>query len=583
VVQAVDFSTLAGICHELRQQCLPARLEQVIQTDPYTLYLVLKTWQSKCALLISWHRQTARLHLAQLPPQTSNTFVFAQQLWHQLHGLALVRLELLAPWERVVDLGFARRPDEPVLWHLYVEVMGKYSNVLLVNQEGMVVCLAHQVSDRQSRLRPIGTGDPYTPPPPLLNTAPSLEETFDQWCDRLRLLSQPLKDSLLKNYRGLSPHTVQMLLHTSQIPPDTLTSQLSDAQWHRLFKAWQDWLQAIPSGQWRIIPTEQGYVLYPSLGTSPPELAINRFLEHYYDQVSQREKFCTLYQHIEQFLKRKLQKLRLKYDELQEKLQQASKADSYRQQADLLTAYSSAWQAGMTEIVLPDFVSQQPVKISLDPQLNVFENAQALYKKYQKQKRASTAIAPFLTEVTTEITYLETVLHNLQQIDRHDPANLPILQEIAWELQEELDTLGKPPKTARAKSSLEQINCYRFTAPSKFLVLVGRNNWQNDQLTFQVASDYDLWFHAQEMAGSHVLLRLNAGDVPKDADLQFCADLAAWFSKGKLSDRLPVVYTRKKYIHKPKGAKLGMVIYTHETVIWGNPSRIKELLPEKQC
>jgi len=583
VAQSVDFSTLAGICHELRQQCLPARLEQVIQTDHHTLYLVLKTWQTKIALLLSWHPQTARLHLSQLPQQSSNSFVFAQQLWHQLHGLALVQIAWLTPWERVVDLGFARRPDEPMIWHLYLEVMGKYSNALLVNQSGIVVCLAHQVSDRQSRLRPIGKGDPYTPPPPLLNTPPSLEETFDQWCDRLRAMPQPIADSLLKNYRGLSPHMVQTLLHTSHIPPDALTQNLGSGEWQRLFRVWQDWLHAIQSGCWHIHSTAKGYALLPATADTQQRLAVNHFLDSYYSQIQQREKLHSLYQKIQQTVNHKLKKLHLKYGELQDRLKRASTAEQYRQQADLLTAYASAWQVGMTQIILPDFDSQTPIKIPLDPNLNAFQNAQNLYKKYQKQKRASTAILPFLSEVSAEIDYLETVDHNLQQIDRDDLSCLSVVQEIAWELHEQgyLTEPFKPQKSAKHKSSLEQINCYRFTTPSKFLVLVGRNNWQNDQLTCHFASDYDLWFHAQEIAGSHVLLRLNAGDVPTDHDLQFCADLAAWFSKGKLSDHLPVVFTQPKYIHKPKGAKLGIVIYTNETVIWGEPQRIKEMLSAK--
>ncbi len=580
MVQSVDFSTLAGICHELRQQCLPARLEQVIQTDQHTLYLVLKTWQTKIALLVSWHPQTARLHLSPLPQHTSNTFVFAQQLWHQLHGLALVQIAWLTPWERVVDLGFARRPDEPMLWHLYLEVMGKYSNALLVNQSGIVVCLAHQVSDRQSRLRPIGTGDPYTPPPPLLNTPPSLEETFDQWCDRLRLIPQPVADSLLKNYRGLSPNMVQTLLHASQIPHDALTQNLSSEDWQRLFMAWQDWLQAIQSGRWHIQRTAKGYALLPATADATPKLTVNNFLQDYYSQIQQREELHHLYQKISQAVSYKLKKLHIKHGELQDRLKRASNADQYRQQADLLTAYASAWQLGMTQITLPDFDSQTPIKIALDPTLNAFQNAQNLYKKYQKQKRASTAILPILSEVLAEISYLETVAHNLHQIDRDDLSCLAILQEMAWELHEQgyLTEPFKPQKSAKHKSNLEQLNCYRFSTPSNFLALVGRNNWQNDQLTYHIASDYDLWFHAQEIAGSHVLLRLNAGDAPADRDLQFCADLAAWFSQGKLSDRLPVIFTQPKYIHKPKGAKLGMVIYTNETVIWGEPQRIKEML-----
>ncbi|MDY7021151.1 MAG: NFACT RNA binding domain-containing protein, partial [Cyanobacteriota bacterium] len=107
--------------------------------------------------------------------------------------------------------------------------------------------------------------------------------------------------------------------------------------------------------------------------------------------------------------------------------------------------------------------------------------------------------------------------------------------------------------------------------PSGFELFVGRNNRQNDRLTSKIAGDYDLWFHTQEIPGSHVLLRLNAGEVPDEEDLQFVANLTAYYSRARQSEQVPVVYTKPKYVYKPKGAKPGMVIYKQETVIWGSP------------
>ncbi|MEM6599738.1 MAG: NFACT family protein, partial [Cyanobacteria bacterium P01_C01_bin.69] len=138
-MQPVDFTTLVAIGADLRTRWLPARCEQFYQRDRYTLFIALRTLEQRGWLAVSWHPQAARIHIAAPPPKAPDTFTFSQQLKHQLGGLALTQVVLLSPWERVLDLQFARRPDEPALWHLYVEIMGKYSNVILTDADGQIV------------------------------------------------------------------------------------------------------------------------------------------------------------------------------------------------------------------------------------------------------------------------------------------------------------------------------------------------------------------------------------------------------------------------------------------------------------
>jgi predicted ribosome quality control (RQC) complex YloA/Tae2 family protein len=207
-MQPVDFTTLTATCADLRANWLPARLEQAYQRDRHLLYLGLRTLSQRSWLTLCWHPQAARICIGDSPPRTPDTFTFSQQLRHQLGGLALVAIAPIADWERVVDLQFAQRPGDPVLWHLYVEIMGNYSNVILANQDNLIVTAAHQVSSQQSSLRPIQTGQPYELPPALNNAMPSLEEPFERWQERLALIPVALKRSLLKNYRGLSTSLV---------------------------------------------------------------------------------------------------------------------------------------------------------------------------------------------------------------------------------------------------------------------------------------------------------------------------------------------------------------------------------------
>lgn len=580
MAQGMDFTTLSAVCHELRQG-LPARVEQVVQVDGFTAHFILRSFTGKATLLISWHPQIARLHWTSPSSIPTNTFVFGQQLGQKLRGLALMSIEFLRPWERVVVLSFGTRPQTEPLWYLHLEVMGKYSNAFLINPEGTVISLAHQVPERQSRLRPIGTGDGYVAPPPLTNPAPTVGEGYADWHDRLSAFSQPIRDSLLQSYCGVSPQLAKNLLTSAGIAIDRHSATLSDPEWQTLFQVWQNWLRSIDTGTWQIYATQEkqksGYGLRPNLEIEKTsELPINQFLDHYYSHLQQEQEFQQLRHKIYQVIQQKLAKLEHKVQELEQKLADSHSADFYRNQGDLLSAYAHEWKTGMDKITLPEFTTEELITISLDPTLNVFQNAQLYYKKHQKYKRTSQAVLPFLTEVQQEITYLGAIDNSLQDLTEVNAENMLILQEI----EQELVTTGylhnphlKPLKLSPKKANLS-INCHRFRSPSNFPILVGRNNWQNDLLAFRVAGDYDLWFHAQEIAGSHVLLRLNAGDSPTDQDLQTCADLAAYFSKGRYSDRLAVVYTKPEFLHKPKGTRLGMVTYTKERIWWGSPRSI---------
>jgi predicted ribosome quality control (RQC) complex YloA/Tae2 family protein len=203
------------------------------------------------------------------------------------------------------------------------------------------------------------------------------------------------------------------------------------------------------------------------------------------------------------------------------------------------------------------------------------QNAQARYKQHQKLKRARLAIDPLLAEVESEIHYLEQVEAALVELTVYQTAeDLNTLKEIQDELIQQR-YLEDPEYRNRTSLNLESSASkpYRYTTPSGLEVLIGRNNRQNDQLTFRTAGDYDLWFHTQEIPGSHVLLRLKPGIAPEAADLQFTADLAAYYSRARQSEQVPVVYTEPKNVYKPKGAKPGMTVYKHEQIVWGHPQR----------
>lgn len=574
-MQPVDFTTLMATCAELRNDWLPARLEQVYQRDRYTIAIALRTLDQRGWLTLSWHPQAARVCVSDAPPRVPDTFTFSQQLRHQLNGLALVAINGIAPWERVIDFQFAQRPGEAALWHLYVEIMGNYSNVILANQENVIVTAAHQVSSQQSSVRPIQTGQPYEMPPILTNAVPSLEEPFSRWKERVSLIPASLKRNLLKNYRGLSSALATSMIQASGLDPEQSTDRLTDAEWQQLFERWQEWLHTLQQEQFQPGWLPQGYTVM-GWGSTKLTKSVQKMLNRYYtDQLNQQD-FVQLRHQISQKLSNLLKKLTLKAEDFRTRLQQSDRADQYREQADLLMAYLHEWQPGMTKISLPDFATGQPVTIPLEPEKNAVQNAQALYKRHQKLKRSRAAIEPLLTEVEAELDYLEQVEVGITQLDHYQtPEDLASLIEIRDELIQQ-GYLEDPEQRYRS-SAAPETEFLRYRTPNGFEVLIGRNNRQNDQLTFRLAGDYDLWFHTQEIPGSHVLLRLEPGSVAEESDLQFTADLAAYYSRARQSDQAPVIYTEPKYVFKPKGAKPGIAIYKQERVVWGEPQRAKPL------
>ena len=571
-MQTVDFTTLTAICQDLRSQWLPARIEQVYQRDRYTISIALRTLQKRSWLTISWHPQSARLCIGDSPPRTPDTFTFSDQLRHQLKGYALTAIAMVAPWERVVDLQIAQRPDEDPIWHLYVEIMGKYSNVILTDANQQIITVAHQVTANQSRVRTVETGQPYQLPPSLTGIAPSLSESRDRWQERISLIPGPIEKQWIKLYRGLSPVTVRSLLEIANLQPEQETSSLSEKDWQNLFSAWQNWLKILEKGEFNPSWTETGYTVL-NTNIHKPVINIQTLINDYYGDRQSQENFGQLRHQLLQKIRSLLTKLNQKAQTFQTRLQQSDQADYYRQQADLLMAHLQEWEMGMSEMILPDFETGEPIKISLQPDKTIIQNAQWLYKQQQKLKRARHAVEPLLAEVLTEMSYLEQVENSLNQSENYQTSeDLLTLEDIQDELIEQKYLEIK--HTSRSRNSPETFQPHIQQSPSGFEIWIGRNNRQNDQLTFRVAGDYDLWFHSQEIAGSHVLLRLTPGAIAEENDLQCAANWAAYYSRAKQSDQVPVVYTKPKHVYKPKGAKPGMVVYKQEKILWGHPRNV---------
>ena len=576
-MQPVDYTTLMAACTELNRDWIPSRIEQVYQRDRFTISLALRTLKAKPWLTICWHPEAARINIGDPPPRIKDTFTFSDQLRHQFKGLALTGIKAIAPWERVLDLQFANRPGEEPLWHLYVEIMGKYSNVILTDGDLQIITPAKQIGAAQSSIRPIQTGQRYEVPPALTGTIPKLEEAFERWHERVSLIPGQLKRQLLKSYRGLSPRVAEEIAIAAGLSPQVQTDTLEEKDWRELFKYWHKWLTVLDTKQFDPGWLNNGYTV---LGWNKTESIeqVQTLLNEYYTQEFNRQQFKQLHHQLNQKLNNLLKKLNVKAKTFRDRLEQSKDAEDYRHQGDLLMAHLHEIKPGMKSITIEDFATGEPLKIKLNVEKNPAQNAQTIYKTSQKLKRAKDAVIPLLAEVEAEINYLSQVQTSLNQL-QNEKQTSEDLQALA-EIKDELIQQNYLTNERQGDSSKEDKDSqpYRYKAPSGCEIWVGRNNRQNDILTFRTAVEYDPLVSHPRNTRSHVLLRLDPGAVASEADLQFTADLTAYYSQARESEQVPVTYTKPKDVYKPKGAKPGMVIYKKETVIWGKPQVAKEFV-----
>ena len=553
----MDVTTLRAVLAEWRPLLLPSRFEKAQQASPQALQIGLRSLSGNHWLELSWQAEAARLHTIPPPPRQGDGSTLAQQLQHGLKGLALIEIQQQG-WERVVELGFARRPGEPVLRWLVVELMGRHSNLLLLDADRQVVALARQVKPQQSRLRPIGTGDPYQPPPPLAGEPPRLEESFASWQRRLRLVPLPLQQALRDAYQGISPALVRQLLPCGW--GELAVDSISPEQWQQLWQGWRQWLEAVQLGRfsWQLEPA--GYRCWGgSSGHTPaanPTLAINQGLAAYFSEQLGAQVLAQQRQQLQHRLQATVERESRQASEQQALLDAVPEGEALQRRADALLS-------------------------QLQPSRQCIEEAQKLYKTARKRRRSVAAITPRLELHRQRLASLEASLTYLEQAD-----SLEQVSSLAAELEALLAERGQRKsaggRQSRRAGAIEGVpQPLELHTPSGLPIQIGRNHRQNEWIAFRQARRGDLWFHAQELAGSHVVLK-SSERLASDADLQAAADLAAHYSRGRGNRRVPVVMVPTEELQRIAGAAPGTVRHRGGSVLWGEPQRALSLLTEQK-
>jgi len=549
----MDVTTLRAVLAELRPLLLPSRFEKAQQPTPHSLQLGLRSQQGRHWLEISWLAEAPRLLAIDPPPRLGQGSTLAQQLQHGLAGLALVAL-VQDGWERVVDLQFAPRPGEPISRHLIVELMGRHSNVFLLDGQRRVITLARQVRQQQSRLRPIGSGDPYGPPPPLQADPPRSDESLAHWRRRLALVPVTLQKALQQAYQGISPALALQLAGDQPGEAARLlampVTDLSEEQWADLWRQWQQWLGALEQGRFGF--ASGGATAYRCWGTAAVPGGLNRSLAAYYGPLLASQEALRRRQQLEQRLHSARTRQQLQRDEQQALLDQVADSDALQQQADALLC-------------------------GAHPSREQISEAQALYKRARRLRRSVEAIRPRLELHNRHLERIEASLTFLEQ-HTEQPGDLLALEQ---DVEAMLERSGGERQGRRRRAATPEQSAtpqpLELLTPGGLRVQVGRNHRQNDWISLRQARRGDIWFHAQECPGSHVILK--GSEAPAgEGDLQAAADLAAHFSRARGNGRVAVVMVPSEQLQRIAGAGPGTVRHRGGEVLWADPGRAATLL-----
>ena len=568
--QVMDLTSLRAVLADLRARLLPSRFEKAQQPDPQTLQLGFRTLRGMIWLELSWKAEVPRLVEISAPPKQGAGSTLAQQIQHGLRQLALTEL-LQEGFERVVHFQLAPRPGQPPQRTLVLELMGRHSNVLLLDERQRITAIARQVRSHQSRIRPIGTGDAYSPPPALQGIAPRLDEPQQRWRERLELLPLSLEKAMRSAYQGISPVLAKQLADEDEDPGRarlaTSVHALSEREWQVLFQRWQSWLKALETDCFALqFDGPNSYRVWKPASALPsaravledlstPEQPLSLRLGEYYATVLQRQDL----NHATLDLQKQLKQLRTREEALMADqragLEETGAADDLQQQGDALLS-------------------------QLSPNRETIDRAQKLYGRARKLRRAVPALEERLQHHQSRLVLLEGSESFLEELIGADWDGIEARTKSLLDLREELDDLLAPKRLRRRRrqgSRRVDPQPLEIRSPAGLLIQVGRNHRQNDWISLRRARPGDLWFHAQECPGSHVVLKASAGFADEE-DVTLAADLAAWFSRARGNRRVAVVRAPVEHLQRIAGAALGTVQHKDGEVVWAEPDRARQRL-----
>ena len=537
---------LHHMVEELRAELLNGRIQKINQPFDQELVLQIRSNRQSHRLLLSAHPVFGRIQLTETTfenPAQPSTFIMVLRKY--LQGAVIESIEQIEN-DRIVEITVSNKNEigDDIQATLIIEIMGKHSNILLVDKSSnKILEVIKHIGFSQNSYRTLLPGATYIAPPntEALNPFTTKDEKLFEILQTQELTTKNLQ----KLFQGLGRDTANELENL------LVNDKLSN--FRNFFR--QETKPCLTDKSFSCVPFSNKIEEHFS--------SLSQLLDFFYKDKAERDRVKQQASELIRRVENELQKNRQKLKKQEKELQATENAEEFRQKGELLTTFLHQVPNDQDQVVLDNYYTNQPITIALDKALTPNQNAQKYFKRYQKLKEAVKYLTELIEETKATILYLESVETVLNQAG---------LDEIA-EIREELIQTGFIRRRQREKIQKRKKPEKYLASDGKTIILVGRNNLQNEELTFKIARKEELWFHAKDIPGSHVIISGNLN--PSDEVKTDAAELAAYFSKGRLSNLIQVDMIEVKKLNKPTGGKPGFVTYTGQKTLRVTPDSEK--------
>ncbi|MDC3118473.1 NFACT family protein [Prochlorococcus sp. AH-716-K03] len=558
----MDITSIKSVLHDLSKEVLPSRFETAQQPESNIIQFCLRGLNSQTWIEVSWNSDSARILKINRPEKIGAESTLSKQLRYGLKYMALVTLKQ-DKFERVIKFGFAKKPGDEINKYLIFELMGKHSNIFYLDNNQKIIAVGKQINSNQSSFRTVSTGSFYSEPPKNMKKEPSPNESYKTWKESISTVPETLKYCLINTYQGVSPILIKQLEIFSNLDSEEIMNKnidfISEPNLKKIYQSWKIWIDRFNNNNFNFSIFDNFFYSVWFLKNeinNKNNIDQIKGLENYYDFYLKQRKIDALIKKIDGIIFKQTTFEKKNLNLQSDLLINSENYQIYKEKADKI-------------FMTHDIQKQDIIK------------GQKLYKKSKKLKRAQNLIKERIDIYKNKLDRLEefsALLDNLNSLKNENPTiRINLLEEIKTEICREFNVRIKNIREQKRVSSGLDSSPIEINTPKGLTVQIGRNMRQNDLISFKFSKKGDLWFHAQESPGSHVVLKSSAQN-PSDEDIQISADLAALFSKAKMNIKVPISLVNIKDLQKITKGGPGCVSFNNVEILWGNPTRGKDYI-----
>ncbi len=558
---AFDGIVISNLVKELNAYMLNGRISKIAQPENDELLLTVKGSQGQVRLLLSASASLPLIYLTKQNKQSPMTAPnFCMLLRKHIANGRIISITQ-PDMERIINFEIEHLNDLGDLCKktLVMELMGKHSNLIFCEEDGTIIDSIKHISGHVSTVREVLPGRPYFIPKTQEKISPLFADS-KHFLEQV--LSKPVSvtKAIYGSYNGVSPLIASEICHRASIDGEMPTQSLSGDEKLHLFRQFELFMEDIQGGNFfpNLVKKGKEPVEFSSVHLSQyedyeevPYDSISEALEDYYAQKNSYTRIRQRSFDLRRVVQTALERCRKKYDLQKKQLKDTEKREKYKVYGELINTYGYGLLEGAKELCAVNYYNNEPVKIPLDPTKTPAQNAQKYFDRYNKQKRTFEALSQLITDTKSEIQHLESISTAL---------DIALSEADLSQIREELVQYGYIKKRGTGKKERDKSKPFHYLSSDGYHMYVGKNNFQNDELTFKFASGGDWWFHAKGIPGSHVVVKSQGEPLP-DRVFEEAGRLAAYYSKSRGSDKVEIDYLERKNVKKPNGSKPGFVVY----------------------